>query len=51
MKNLNLIELEKNQLKNIEGGLTLIPPAGLAAMVYQIKSIGSFMEGYNDATK
>lgn len=50
MKDLNLVQLEKNQLRKIAGGFTLLPPAGLAAIVYQIKSIGSFMEGYNDAT-
>lgn len=50
MNNLKLVELENSQLKKIEGGFKLIPPAGLAAIVYQLKSIESFMDGYNNAT-
>ena len=50
MNDLNLTVLNGNQIRDIEGGFFLIPPAGLAAIVYQIKSIESFLEGYNDAT-
>jgi hypothetical protein len=50
MNNLNLTDLNDNQIKEIEGGFYLIPPAGLAAIIYQIKSIESFIEGYKDAT-
>ena len=52
MNNLNLIDLQNNQLKEIDGGwIRVIPPAGFAPMVFQLLSMQSAVEGYEDATK
>lgn len=44
-------ELDINELLKTNGGIRLIPPAGLGAMAFWFLSAGSFVEGYNDATK
>lgn len=52
MENIKLIKLHKNQLKETNGGwIRVMPPAGFAPMVYQLLSMGSVVEGYNDAKK
>lgn len=46
------IELTDNQMRDIDGGWFFIKtPAGLAPLTFQILSIKSFVEGYQDATK
>lgn len=52
MENLNLIELQENQIKEIEGGwIRVMPPAVFAPMVFQLLSMQSVVEGYQDATR
>lgn len=51
MNNSKLIDLTNDEMKKTDGGwIYLMPPASFAPMVFQLLSIQSAVEGYEDAT-
>lgn len=51
MENLNLIELQQSQLKEIEGGKFLAPIGGFAGVLMIVDAVKAYYEGVEEGCK